>query len=64
MLFRSSYSVEQLSANFSVLLNALVKAKPQASKGKYLRKIKISSTMGPSLAMDLAGAMELSDSLK
>ncbi|MDB1145071.1 MAG: 50S ribosomal protein L1 [Alcaligenaceae bacterium] len=43
---RASFSVEQLKQNLVAIVDALVKAKPQAAKGVYLRKIAISSTMG------------------
>ena len=43
---RASFTVESLQQNLSALLSALVKAKPAASKGVYLRKIALSSTMG------------------
>jgi len=56
-----SYPVENLMANFVALLNALVKAKPAASKGKYLRRIKISSTMGPSLEIDTVSVQKNAD---
>ena len=44
---KASFSDEALEANFTTLLDALVKAKPQASKGQYIRSVTISSTMGP-----------------
>ena len=56
-----SYPVENLQANFVALLNALVKAKPAAAKGKYLRRIKISSTMGPSLEIDTVSVQKVAD---
>ena len=56
-----SYPVENLHANFAALLNALVKAKPAAAKGKYLRRIKISSTMGPSLEIDTVSVQKVAD---
>ncbi len=49
---KASFTVEQLNANFLALVNALVKAKPAAAKGKYLKKITVTSTMGPSLQLD------------
>lgn len=58
---KASFPVENLIANFTALLSALVKAKPAAAKGKYLRKVTITSTMGPSLQMDLAAAQKLSE---
>ena len=58
---KASFPVENLHANFAVLLGALLKAKPSSSKGKYFRKISISSTMGPSLSVDVASAMKLAE---
>ena len=58
---KASYPVEHLHANFSALLNALVKAKPAASKGKYLKKITLTSTMGPGLNIDVATAAKLAE---
>jgi large subunit ribosomal protein L1 len=49
---KASYPVEHLHANAIALVNALLKAKPAASKGKYLKKITLSSTMGPGLSVD------------
>ncbi len=43
---RASFSVEALQQNASALVDALVKAKPASSKGLYLRKVAVSSTMG------------------
>lgn len=42
-----SFETEQLRENFSVIMEEIVKAKPAASKGRYLRSITLSSTMGP-----------------
>ena len=46
---KASFSEEQLSANISALMDAIVKAKPSAAKGTYLRSITVSSTMGPGI---------------
>jgi len=43
---RASFGVEQLRSNLAALVDALNKARPTASKGIYLRKIAVSSTMG------------------
>ncbi len=50
---KASYPAEHLQANLLALINALVKAKPQAAKGKYLLKATVSSTMGPGLGLDI-----------
>jgi len=51
---RKSFSDEQLKTNLSALLEALNKAKPASSKGVYLRKVAISSTMGAGVRVDHA----------
>src|SRR5690606_30199905 len=43
---RASFEVDALQQNLSALIDALVKAKPAAAKGIYLRRIAVSSTMG------------------
>jgi large subunit ribosomal protein L1 len=48
-----SFEPEKLKENLLALVDALMKAKPSAAKGNYLKKISISSTMGPGLALDL-----------
>ncbi len=56
---KASFKAEDLRANFDALLDAIVKAKPAGAKGKYVRKIALSSTMGPGVKVDtaeLAGA--------
>ena len=51
---RASFSVEALQANLSALVEALNKAKPASSKGVYLKKISVSSTMGAGIRVDQA----------
>ena len=51
---RASFSTEFLAQNITTLLEALKKAKPSSTKGVYFKKISVSSTMGPGLAVDLA----------
>ncbi len=58
---KASFPVEHLHANFVALVSALVKAKPAAAKGKYLRKVTITSTMGPSLQVDTVLAQKLAE---
>jgi len=50
---RVSFEAKQLAENYSALIDAIIKAKPSASKGKYLKSVYISSTMGPALKIDL-----------
>ena len=47
-----SYPTDQLLENFGVLIDTLVKAKPASAKGRYLKRISVSSTMGPSIDID------------
>lgn len=47
-----SFPTENLIENFKTLLNALLKARPAAAKGRYLKKITVSSTMGPGVNVD------------
>lgn len=51
---RASFGVEQLKSNLLALVDALSKAKPASSKGVYLRKIAVSSTMGVGVRVDQA----------
>jgi len=46
------FEVEALQANLSALLTDLVKLKPASAKGQYLRKVAVSTTMGPGLVVD------------
>ena len=52
---RASFPVESLQQNLAALIDALVKAKPAASKGQYLKKVSLSSTMGPGVRVDQTG---------
>ena len=49
---RASFEVGQLEQNLKALIDALIKAKPAAAKGQYLKKIAVSSTMGPGVRVD------------
>ena len=49
---KRSFSVEQLVDNATALIDALVRAKPASAKGAYLKKISISTTMGPGVRVD------------
>ena len=49
---RASFEVEALRTNLATLVEALVKAKPASSKGVYLKKIAVSSTMGVGVRVD------------
>jgi large subunit ribosomal protein L1 len=47
-----SFSVEALEQNFGALMDQIVRAKPSAAKGVYVRNVSVSSTMGPGMRID------------
>jgi large subunit ribosomal protein L1 len=51
---KASFSEEQIAGNVKAFVDAVVKAKPQGAKGTFVKKVSISSTMGPGLKLDLA----------
>ncbi len=51
---KKSFSDADLRKNFDAIVDAVIKNKPSGSKGKYVRKVAISSSMGPGLKIDLA----------
>jgi large subunit ribosomal protein L1 len=52
---KKSFGAEQLAANLQAFMDAIVKAKPSAAKGHYIRSVTVSSTMGPGVPVDPAG---------
>jgi large subunit ribosomal protein L1 len=52
-----SFGVDQLSSNLAALASELIRAKPASSRGRYLRNMSVSSTMGPGVKVDV-GAVE------
>ncbi|MEY2959651.1 MAG: ribosomal protein [Actinomycetota bacterium] len=52
-LGKSSFDVPALEANFRAVLDELQRAKPAAAKGRYIRKISLSATMGPGVRVDI-----------
>jgi len=54
-LGKLSFSAEQLHENAEAFIGAVLKAKPSAAKGKYVKTVSISSTMGPGIRVDEAG---------
>ena len=51
---KASFSNEDLRRNFDAFVDAIVRAKPTGAKGKYVKKVAVSSTMGPGLKVDVA----------
>ena len=49
---KASFTEEQLADNFHTLMGAIVKAKPAAARGQYLRSVTITSTMGPGIKLN------------
>jgi large subunit ribosomal protein L1 len=47
-----SFGAEKLLENYDVIMNAIIKAKPAASKGQYIKSVSIATTMGPGLYID------------
>lgn len=53
---KTSFTEEQLKANFNAVLTAIVKAKPASAKGTYIKSLVLSTTMGPGIKIDTAEA--------
>ena len=52
---KKSFGVEKLSENFTALMEAVVKAKPAAAKGQYIKSVTVASTMGPGVNVNYKG---------
>ena len=51
---KASFSAEQLAENLSAFVSAIQQAKPSGAKGTYMKKVSVTSTMGPGLRLDLS----------
>lgn len=49
---KASFSAESLQENLNALVSALIKAKPSSAKGQYIKRVSVSSTMGPGIRVD------------
>ena len=49
---KASFGAEKLEQNFTALMDAVIKAKPAAAKGQYLRSVTVASTMGPGVKIN------------
>lgn len=58
---KASFPSEDLMTNFAALIGALIKAKPTAAKGRYLKKITVSTTMGPGFQVDTQRAQAIAE---
>jgi large subunit ribosomal protein L1 len=56
---KTSFSDEQLLENYQAVLEELIRAKPSAAKGKYIRTITLASTMGPGIKVDPSRTKDL-----
>jgi large subunit ribosomal protein L1 len=50
---KASFEEADLQENFRAFMDAIVKAKPSGAKGKFVKKVSVSSSMGPGLKVDL-----------
>jgi large subunit ribosomal protein L1 len=58
-----SFATEHLLANIRTVLNELQRAKPASAKGRYMRSVTLSSTMGPGVRVDPMKAREVEEEL-
>ena len=56
---KKSFGTEKLMDNFETIIDALIKAKPAAAKGRYLKSVTVSSTMGPGIKINGQKLMEV-----
>ena len=56
---KASFTADKLYENVAAYLDAVKKAKPSGAKGQFIKRVTISSTMGPGIRVDLANAMNL-----
>ena len=53
-----SFGTEKLTENFKTLMSAIIRSKPAAAKGRYLRSVTLSSTMGPGIKLNGSKLMD------
>jgi large subunit ribosomal protein L1 len=56
---KASFSVDKLYENMAALMEAIKKAKPSAAKGSYIRRVTLTSTMGPGVKVDVLGSQAM-----
>jgi large subunit ribosomal protein L1 len=54
-----SFAAEALVENMAAVMEAIVKARPAAAKGSYIKKVGVCSTMGPGVKVDVNAAMAM-----
>lgn len=55
---KKSFGIEKLHENFKALMEAIIKAKPAAAKGQYLKSVVVSSTMGPGIKINTSKTLD------
>ena len=58
LIGKSSFTAEQLADNYAAAIEEVMRAKPGSSKGRYIRKATVSTTMGPGVQLDTNYARE------
>jgi large subunit ribosomal protein L1 len=56
---RVSFEADKLMENLGAAIDAVVRAKPSAAKGQYIRSVTVTTTMGPGIKLDLALTLAL-----
>ncbi|MCQ2748781.1 MAG: 50S ribosomal protein L1, partial [Clostridia bacterium] len=54
MIGKVSFDENKLQENFDTVMGAIIKAKPAAAKGQYIKSVSLSATMGPGIAINPA----------
>jgi len=60
---KKSFDERALLENYSTLLDEIIRAKPSASKGRYIKQITLTTTMGPGIHVDASKTRDLTDEL-
>jgi large subunit ribosomal protein L1 len=60
---KKSFDERSLVENYAALIEEIVRAKPQASKGRYIKKITLTSTMGPGIHVDPTRTRDIAEEL-
>ena len=61
---KKSFGERQLLENYAALIDEIVRAKPSAAKGRYIKKVTLSSTMGPGIHVDPTRTRDIADELE
>ena len=56
---KASFTVDQLVANMSAVMDAIMRARPASVRGQYIRRITLTTTMGPGIHLDIPAAQEM-----